>query len=1108
MPMAFPISFPDLIANLFQPGKFLVSSGLQIVVLQIREMPAWMGLALLHLLTFGITIALGLLTTKQIRSRKPWFPEKRRKLNLISKTSKKFESLNHTILNALPDLIIRMHRDGTYLDIKPATAFSTELQNLKVGENIRNILPPKAAQQRLQATEAALETGEVQVYEFSLQNGNQQLRREARVLPLDVDEVLIVIRDLTQRNQIEDALRQSEARFRELAETVQEGFFVYETELAFYSYVNPAYEAIVGVSPHRKHEGMDHWLANIHPDDRDRVKSAILRESQGQNFHEEYRYNHPNGKTSWLRSQAFPLQDETGAIVRVVGTVEDITDRKQLEASLQLSEARYRGIVEDQMEMICRYRSDGTFTFANEAFCRYFEVDLDDLLGHSFEPFIAESDRSRVIQLIRAMTPEHPSVAIENRVFTQGKTRWTQWNNRAIFDHQGSLMELQAVGQDITDRKRMEIALQESEARFQEIAQTLNQVSYVVSLTTGQYLYISPSYEKLWGYSCESLYQDPKSWLERIHPEDLEYVLEGFNQFLSGNYVRLEYRIVCANGEVRWIKSESLVVYDADGNPLRMVGLADDITEHKQLEESLQLSEARYRGIVEDQMELICRYQPDGTLTFANEAFCRYFGLDVNEVLGTRYEPLIFEADQDIVNQHIRSMSLDNPTIVTENRVFSHGAVRWTQWNNRAIFDDRGRFVEFQAVGRDVTDRKQIEEVLRASEERFRRAFDDAPIGMSLVLPTGQFLKANSSYCNLVGYSEAELLNLTFQEITHPEDLEADVEGLKQLCAGEIHLFQIKKRYITKHGTSVPVLMSTAPIRDASGQPLYFVGHIQDIRDRLKIEQMKDEFISVVSHELRTPLTSIRGALGILESGVFNNRPEKAQHMLQIAVNNSDRLVRLVNDILTLERLESGKVQLQMEQCQVASMMQEAVDSVQAIADQASINLCFTPLHATLWASHDAIVQTLTNLLSNAIKFSAIGGTVWLTAEEWEHRSVGAWETGKSHSPPHPSTHSSTPSPHPLAPSPQPAILFAITDHGRGIPSDKFDIIFEEFQQVDGSDSRKKGGTGLGLAICKRIVQQHKGHIWVDSCLGKGSTFYFTVPLFTTKQDQRMTNDQ
>lgn len=382
----------------------------------------------------------------------------------------------------------------------------------------------------------------------------------------------------------------------------------------------------------------------------------------------------------------------------------------------------------------------------------------------------------------------------------------------------------------------------------------------------------------------------------------------------------------------------------------------------------------------------------------------------------------------------------------------------------------------------DISDRKQLEAALRASEAQFRNAFDGAPIGVLLVSPTGQFLRANARYCDLIGYTEAELLTLTLQDITHPADLKADLEGLRHMMTGETRSHQMKKRYITKQGTTVPVLMSAAPILDQAGQPLYFVGHIEDIRDRLKVERMKDEFISVVSHELRTPLTSIRGSIGILESGVFNDRPEKAKQMLQIALNNSDRLVRLVNDILDLERLESGKVQLVMEQCQVTSLMQQAVDGVQAIADQSAITLSLTSLSATLWAAPDAIIQALINLLSNALKFSSSGDTIWLKAE-MQQEEAAEIESRKSKVTSN------------FKPNTQNSILFSITDQGRGIPADKLELIFEQFQQVDVSDSREKGGTGLGLAICKNIVQQHGGQIWVESTLGKGSNFCFALPL-------------
>ncbi|HEY9660154.1 MAG TPA: PAS domain S-box protein, partial [Allocoleopsis sp.] len=368
---------------------------------------------------------------------------------------------------------------------------------------------------------------------------------------------------------------------------------------------------------------------------------------------------------------------------------------------------------------------------------------------------------------------------------------------------------------------------------------------------------------------------------------------------------------------------------------------------------------------------------------------------------------------------------------------------------------------EVLIVVRDLTERKQTEEALRQSEERFRRAFDDAAIGMALVTPEGQLLKVNRSLCEIIGYSEAELLTCTLHTLTHPEDLELDQDYVQQMLSGERRMYQVQKRYLHRQGHIVWVLLSVSLIKQQNDRPLYFVTQIQDISDRYAVDRIKDEFISIVSHELRTPLTAIRGSLGILESGVFQGKPDNIQRMLQIALNNSERLVRLVNDILDLERLESGKVQMVMQSCAVDELMQQAVEAVQPIATQSEVRIVYTSIMASVWAAPDAIIQTLTNLLSNAIKFSSAGSLVWLTATVMQ----------------------------------EDRILFSIQDQGRGIPPDKLETIFGRFQQVDVSDSRQKGGTGLGLAICKSIVQQHQGHIWAESTLGHGSTFYFTLPV-------------
>jgi light-regulated signal transduction histidine kinase (bacteriophytochrome) len=287
--------------------------------------------------------------------------------------------------------------------------------------------------------------------------------------------------------------------------------------------------------------------------------------------------------------------------------------------------------------------------------------------------------------------------------------------------------------------------------------------------------------------------------------------------------------------------------------------------------------------------------------------------------------------------------------------------------------------------------------------------------------------------------------------------------------------------FYRKDGTQFPVEYVSTPIRE-QGKIVGAVVIFKDITERKLVEKMKDEFISVVSHELRTPLTSIRSALGLLARGSLENQPEKSQRMLEIAFDNTNRLVRLINDILDIERINSGKMTIQKENCDATELMVQAVDEMRAMAEKAEINLELIPLSVQLWADSDRIIQTITNLLSNAIKFSPPGSTVCLSAEEVDvvDTKGGEVKTQKAKTGTTTSTNS---------------ILFQVRDQGRGIPEDKLETIFDRFQQVDASNSRLQGGTGLGLAICRNIIQQHNGQIWAESVLERGSIFYFTLPI-------------
>ena len=322
----------------------------------------------------------------------------------------------------------------------------------------------------------------------------------------------------------------------------------------------------------------------------------------------------------------------------------------------------------------------------------------------------------------------------------------------------------------------------------------------------------------------------------------------------------------------------------------------------------------------------------------------------------------------------------------------------------------------------------------------------------------------NAAAASMTGHHRDDLLGRSIHELVHhtrPDGSPYPMgdcpistalrDGVPQRVSDEV--------YWRKDGTSFPVEYTAAPIRedgDATGAVVVF----RDISERRELDKRQAEFTSVVSHELRTPLTSIRGSLGLLAGGALGQLPEKGQRMVEIAVQNTDRLVRLINDILDMERIEAGKISVERRPTGAGELISRAVDEMSGMAAREGVELSASPLDAHVLADPDRILQTLTNLISNAIKFSPPGAPVSVSAERH-----GA------------------------------QVIFRVADEGRGIPADKLESIFEPFQQVDASDSREKGGTGLGLAICRSIVDQHGGRIWAESAGGEGSRLYFTLPI-------------
>ncbi|EGK88714.1 PAS domain-containing sensor histidine kinase [Microcoleus vaginatus PCC 9802] len=593
----------------------------------------------------------------------------------------------------------------------------------------------------------------------------------------------------------------------------------------------------------------------------------------------------------------------------------------------------------------------------------------------------------------------------------------------------------------------------------------------------------------------------------------------------KGELSRGEEVIPRSNGTVKIYDVIKVPVFHPDGRRKSIVILGRDITEHKQTRDEL----VRLASIVESSDDGIVGKTLAGTIQSWNAGAEKIYGYCAAEIKGQSIEILaIPERPKEMpqILENIRAgASIDHYETVHLRKDGQQIDVSLTI---SPIKDATGAVTGVSTISRDISDSKRVEKAFEQLRHQTEMILFSAGEGICGLNKEGKVTFVNPAAVRMAGCESKQLIDRPLYESLHRAQEECskaiqrlspatDINSGSELvphCAAQAGkllpnrvssqilatLEDGEARRVTdeifwrRDGSSFPVEYVVAPMRE-QGEIIGAVVTFKDITERLAVERMKDEFISVVSHELRTPMTSIHGALGLLNSGLLDAYPQKAKRMLEIAVTNTDRLVRLVNDILDLERMESSYSTAIKQTCNVAELMLQAADEMQGMAQQAGVTLSVKPVGAQLQAVPDRLIQALTNLLSNAIKFSPSGATVWLSGELTHNPDVPEKAAHKPVSSPSLlSPEPATAPPHLLVPSSW-YIVIAVKDQGRGIPPDKLEMVFERFQQVDASDSRQKGGTGLGLAICRSIVQQHGGRMWVESVLGEGSTFFLSLPL-------------
>ena len=352
---------------------------------------------------------------------------------------------------------------------------------------------------------------------------------------------------------------------------------------------------------------------------------------------------------------------------------------------------------------------------------------------------------------------------------------------------------------------------------------------------------------------------------------------------------------------------------------------------------------------------------------------------------------------------------------------------------------------------------------MQESELQLRRLFELAPTGILLSdYRTSAIIDVNAAMLKSTGYSKDEFLKLDYRKLLDPDHVSRRTEALDQLRQTG-YFGPVEQNVIDREGVIFPVIIHSMLIRDPSGRKLLWV-LMEDISERKKIERMKNQFVSTVSHELRTPLTSITGAIGLLAAGAAGALPSKAQDMMTIAKHNAQQLATLINDLLDMEKLVEGKLDINLERQPLQPLLEQAVATNQSYGALRKIIINPAPdiLETEVFVDGQRLLQALNNLISNAIKFSPDNGRVHLSTR------------------------------HELSEG-KPTVIIGVEDSGQGVPAAFRDQIFQRFAQADSSDTRSQGGTGLGLAITRELITAVGGEVGFESLPGQGATFWIRL---------------
>ncbi len=762
----------------------------------------------------------------------------------------------HATLAAFPDMVFEIDGEGrirAYHAPEPDQLYAAPAAFL--GQRVTEVLPPDAAEIILSALGGAVRDGAHRGAKYSLPYSSGRRWFDLSIAAKSADRgpdarYIAIARDITAQEAVSDALRASEQQLALALDATSDG--IYDADLVTgVTHYNARYATMLGYAPAELPPSQETWERLLHPEDRVGALQSLddcLRGKTNE-YEMEFRLGTKSGEWRWILSRGRVVaRGGKGEALRLVGTHRDVTARRETRDALRQERDLAQLYLDTAEIMLVALDREGAIRLINRKGCAVLGWETPaQLVGRNwFACCVPSSAAAATEQVFRKLIGGEVEAVeyYENPVLTTtGSERLIAWHNALLRDAEGRITGTLSSGEDITARRRAEQTLGQTLALLARSEEISHVGSWELDRVTGQLVWSDEVY-RIFGLEPQEFVATYEAFLNAVHPEDRGNVDAAYSDSLreGKDSYEISHRVVRPRtGEIRHVREKCVHVRDTAGAVVRSVGMAQDVTEQTLAEATQRASEEKYRLLVENASEAVFVAQ-DGVLKFANPATGRILGRTANEMRDQSFAELVHPDDRAmVISRHRRRLAGEsNVELGYAFRVLrADGSPRWVEISAvRIEWEGRPATLNFAS---DITARRAAEEAQRESEERFRRIFEESPIGMVTAGLDFRFTRANGTFCRMIGYTERELLNKSFVDITHPEHVDIDVESVKRVARGETPSYRTEKRYVRKDGGVVWGALTVTAMRDAEGQAQYFLSMIEDVTARRESEAARAE---------------------------------------------------------------------------------------------------------------------------------------------------------------------------------------------------------------------------------------------------------------------------